>query len=57
MTTNINKITISISSSIKFELDRAKKEYYQNETQNDMIKDLIFRGLTSFNAEKEQKAG
>lgn len=53
MDTKIRKLTISISSSMELELDMAKRGRYRESTRNDMIKDLIVRGLVSFNAGKE----
>ncbi len=54
MDTELKRLTISISPCMELELDVAKREYYRGDTQNDMIKDLIVRGLSSLNAGKEQ---
>ena len=54
MDAEIKKLTISISSSMGLELDVAKKECYREGTQNDMIRDLIARGLASLSVGKEQ---
>ncbi len=45
MDAEIRKLTIFISSSMGLELDVARKECYREGTQNDMIRDLIVRGL------------
>ncbi len=55
MDTEIKKLTISISSSMELELDVAKRECYREGTQNDMMKDLIARGLASLNVGKGQR--
>ncbi len=55
MNTEVKKLTISISSSMESELDVAKRECYRESTQNDMIRDLIARGLTSLSVGKEQQ--
>lgn len=54
MEAKIKKLTISISASMGLELDVAKKECYREGTQNDMIRDLIVRGLVSLYIGKEQ---
>ncbi len=54
MDTEIKKLTVFIPSSMELELDMAKQECYREGTRNDMIKDLIARGLVSLNVGKEQ---
>lgn len=54
MDAKIKKLTISISSSMGLELDVAKKVCYREGTQNDMIRDLIVRGLASLGVRTEQ---
>ena len=54
MDAKIKKLTIYISSSMGLELDVAKKECYREGTQNDMIRDLIVRGLASLGVRTEQ---
>lgn len=54
MEAKIKKLTISISASMGLELDVAKKVCYREGTQNDMIRDLIVRGLVSLYIGKEQ---
>lgn len=53
MDTEVRKLTISISSGMELELDVARRECYSEGTLNDMIKDLIARGLDSLNVGKE----
>ena len=53
MDAKIKKLTIYISSSMGLELDVAKKECYREGTQNDMIRDLIVRGLASLGVRTE----
>ena len=55
MDTEIKKLTISISSSMELELDVVRRECYCEGTQNDMIKDLIARGLASLSVGKGQR--
>ncbi len=51
MAENIKRFTISVTSGMEAELDSVKKEYYDRETQNDMLRDLISRGLDSLKDE------
>jgi len=51
MENNLKRFTISVTSSMESELDLAKRDRYYKETWNDMIKDLISRGLTSLKNE------
>ena len=53
MKTDLKRFTISVTPGMEAELDLAKKEYYYRGTQNDMIRDLISRGLDSLK-EKSQ---
>lgn len=53
MATNLKRFTISITRSMEADLDAAKKELYYKNTQNDMIRDLISRGLATLKAENE----
>lgn len=55
MDTEIKKLTISISSNMELELNVAKRECYRESTQNDMMKDLIARGLASLSVGKGQR--
>jgi len=55
--TDLKRFTISVTPSMEAELDLAKKNRYYRGTQNDMIRDLINRGLESLKNEsgKETK--
>ena len=53
MATDLKRFTISITRSMETDLDAAKKELYYKNTQNDMIRDLIIRGLAALKAENE----
>lgn len=57
MATDLKRFTISVTPSMEAELDLAKKNRYYRGTQNDMIRDLINRGLASLKNEsiKETK--
>ena len=54
MATNLKRFTISVTPSMEADLDAVKKECYYKGTQNDMIRDLISRGLVSLKAETGQ---
>lgn len=53
MAANLKRLTISITPTMELDLEQAKEKCYDKVTQNDMIKDLIIRGLEAF--EKENK--
>lgn len=53
MATDLRRFTISITPSMEVDLDKAKKERYYKDTQNEMIRDLIIRGLRTLNLERE----
>lgn len=53
MGTNLKRFTISVTPDMEAELDSAKKEYYYRGTHNDMIRDLISRGLDSLKKEPQ----
>lgn len=55
MATNMRRFTISITPNMDMELDKAKQKIYYKDTRNDMIRDLIMRGLQSLEAEKAAK--
>lgn len=55
MATDMRRFTISITPNMDMELDKAKQKIYYKDTQNDMIRDLIMRGLQSLEAEKAAK--
>lgn len=51
MATELKRFTISVTPKMDAELSMAKQECYYKGTQNDMIKDLINRGLASLKDE------
>lgn len=51
MATELKRFTISITPKMEADLDLAKQRRYYRNTQNDMIRDLIIRGLAALNAE------
>lgn len=55
MATNLKRFTISITPKMEADLDSAKQRRYYRDTQNDMIRDLIIRGLAVLEDEKEEK--
>lgn len=54
MAADLRRFTISISPSMEVDLGMVKKERYCQDTQNDMIRDLIVRGLASLQSETEE---
>jgi len=50
--TDLRRFTISITPTMEVDLDKAKKERYYKDTQNEMIRDLIIRGLGTLNLEE-----
>ncbi len=54
MTTEKKQIEISITPSMEADLIAVKKENYYKDTQNDMIRDLIIRGLMSVKIEHQK---
>ena len=53
MATDMRRFTISIPHDLDMALDKAKREIYYKDTQNEMIRDLIMRGLQHLEAEQE----
>ena len=53
MSTELKRFTISITPEIEAKLDSLKQRLYYRNTRNTMIRDLIIRGLASFEAEEE----
>ncbi len=45
MATDLKRFTISITPKMEADLDSAKQRRYYRDTQNNMIRDLIVRGL------------
>lgn len=54
MAADLRRFTITISPSMEVDLGMVKKERYCQNTQNDMIRDLIVRGLASLQSESEE---
>lgn len=54
MAADLKRFTISITHSMEVDLDTVKKERYCQDTRNEMIRDLIERGLASLRAENEE---
>ncbi len=55
MATDLKRFTISITDEMELDLNEEKKETYYAETQSEMIRDLITRGLVALRDEKEAK--
>lgn len=55
MATDMRRFTISVTHNMDMELGKAKRETYYKDTQNEMIRDLIMRGLRNLEAEKAAK--
>lgn len=55
MATDLKRFTISITPKMEADLDSAKQRHYYRGTQNDMIRDLIIRGLVDLEAEEAAK--
>lgn len=53
MATDLRRFTISITPTMETDLDRVKKECYYKSTQNEMIRDLILRGLETLRLQQE----
>lgn len=47
MAVDLRRITISVTPALDADLKKAKQEYYFEKTKNDMMKDLIVRGLSA----------
>ena len=56
MATDLKRFTISVTPEMEAELDSAKQAVYYRGTQNDMIRDLINRGLESLHSDMDAKA-
>lgn len=54
MAVGLKRFTISVTPSLEVELKLVKKEFYCKDTQNEMIRDLIVRGLASLQLETEE---
>ena len=55
MATDLKRFTISITDELEMDLNEEKKETYYAETQSEMVRDLIARGLVALRAEKAVK--
>jgi len=55
MATELRRFTISITPAMDELLDAAKQQTYYRGTQNDMIRDLIERGLKALEADENEK--
>ena len=53
MKTNLKRFTISIPPETEADLDLVKQRLYYRNTHNDMLKDLIIRGLKTLKEEKK----
>ena len=53
--TSLKRFTISITPSMESSLDKAKRDFYYKDTQNEMIRDLIIRGLETLNRKDEEE--
>jgi len=51
MATDLKRFSISITPAMEQDLDMVKKERYYMDTQSEMIRDLIARGLNTLKAE------
>ena len=54
MNADSKRFTISITPSMEVDLNAVKEECYCDGTRNDMIRDLISRGLASLKSEDGQ---
>lgn len=55
MATDLKRFTISITDEMELDLNAEKKETYYAETQSEMMRDLIARGLVALREEKAAK--
>lgn len=55
MTTDLKRFTISLTDDMAAALHAKKKETYYANTQSEMIRDLIRRGLAALETEKAAK--
>ncbi len=52
MAADLKRFTISITPKMEEDLDSAKQRRYYRDTQNDMLRDLIVRGLAALETER-----
>ena len=55
MGVDMREFTFYVSPSMKCDLDEVKEEHYSEFTQNEMIRDLITRGLALMDNERTGK--
>lgn len=55
MATDLTRFTISVTPELEKKLDIAKKERYYKVNRNDMIRELINRGLETLENESVSK--
>ena len=53
MAADLHQYTFSITPSLEADLEKAKSDHYKNMTDNEMIKDLIARGLAAARCKDE----
>lgn len=51
MAKDLRRVTISITPGMGVDINRVKKEQYCKESESDMLRDLIVRGLASLQSE------
>lgn len=55
MATKMRRFTISITPDMDMELEELKQGIYSMNTQNEMIRDLLKRGLQNVKSKKEDR--
>lgn len=55
MSTTLKRFSISVTSQMQVGLDAAKKDFFYNTSQTEMIRELIIRGLNSLNVNELPK--
>ena len=54
MSTELTRLTFTVTKEMEPLLDRAKKELFYNSTQSGMIRELIRAGLEAYEGEMEK---
>lgn len=57
MATKRQRFTISVTSAMKATLDAVKRERYYCQTQGEMFRDLIIRGLKVYEEKETEEQG
>ena len=57
MATELKRFTISVTTEMEADLDKAKQEFYYKTTRNGMIRDLIIRGIQTLHLETTERTG